>query len=301
MNSSAENRAGKCGDLAEGLVPHEVVDVEGFTLIELLVVIAMIAIMAALMLPALAKAKHQIAASACLNNQKQMAYAFHMYAQDNSDSIVPMSDYNTGANIWPGGGFWGGPTSPPSAWNGQAAALNAVQTGLQTSNAFYFYCGSVSTYHCPADLRTINIPTGLSPNGWGYDSYARSQNLGGDPSNDYWGAGGTYTRLSTIPRPSTTFAMMEEADPQGFNMGTWSVNWLGGAFAWHSPLAIWHINVSSIAFADSHAELRRWTDPTLIALSQSAAVGTPVLDWDGPTNGADYLFVYRGYQFPGNL
>jgi prepilin-type N-terminal cleavage/methylation domain-containing protein len=66
----------------------------GFTLIELLVVIAIIAILAAILFPVFAKAREKARQTKCLSNQRQIALACMMYAQDN-DETLPSS-----ASVW---------------------------------------------------------------------------------------------------------------------------------------------------------------------------------------------------------
>jgi len=63
----------------------------GFTLIELLVVIAIIAILAAILFPVFAKAREKARQTSCLNNQKQIATMFMLYAQDH-DELFPAAD-----------------------------------------------------------------------------------------------------------------------------------------------------------------------------------------------------------------
>jgi prepilin-type N-terminal cleavage/methylation domain-containing protein/prepilin-type processing-associated H-X9-DG protein len=69
---------------------------QGFTLIELLVVIAIIAILAAILFPVFAKAREKARQTACLNNQRQIATAILMYAQDH-DELLPTADGVWGA------------------------------------------------------------------------------------------------------------------------------------------------------------------------------------------------------------
>ena len=78
-----------------------------FTLIELLVVIAVIAILMAILMPALNRAREQGKRAACLNNLRQMMTGWIMYADENEDKILPANPQLTG-------GGWGGyPTTPP--------------------------------------------------------------------------------------------------------------------------------------------------------------------------------------------
>jgi prepilin-type processing-associated H-X9-DG protein len=67
-------------------------------LIELLVVIAIIGILAAMLLPALARAKDQAVRAKCKNNMHQLGLATQMYADDNRDMLPDLN--NTGGWLW---------------------------------------------------------------------------------------------------------------------------------------------------------------------------------------------------------
>ena len=276
-----------------------------FTLIELLVVIAIIAILAAMLLPALAKAKLKATQTACLNNQKQLGLAFYMYAGDNNDAVVLMES-PPGTTLYPAGGFWGGPNPAIAAGMSQSAAQTAAENGLTTKNALYKYAPNPAVYHCPGDTRFKYQQPG---NGWAYDSYSKTENVGGEsyPNNTFWGAGQSYAKLTQITSPSGTFAFIEDADWRGRNVGTFVVTWNLNApvaphaqsFTWVDPPAVYHGNVNTFGFTDGHAEFHKWQNGIIIAAGKSAATGVASANFAGPNTGVDYDYIYNGYRFPG--
>src|SRR5512138_2794876 len=84
----------------------------GFTLIELLVVIAVIAILAAMLLPALARAKASARNIECINRIRQWGSAFMMYTDDHAD-LMPREGYDNRGDVFLNN--WGQVVSPQSA------------------------------------------------------------------------------------------------------------------------------------------------------------------------------------------
>ena len=276
----------------------------GFTLIELLVVVAIIAILASLLLPAIAKAKLKATEATCLSNEKQLCLAFIIYAGDNNDYMPPSLATHPGHDA---DGYWGPPNPDPSVNNGvfqaqwpggfsQADALAAVQGALRTNNLLFKYAPNVGVYHCPGDVR-FNLPLA---GGWAYDSYSKTDNCNGE------GKGGItdFKKIPEVKRPSECFNFLEDADVRGYNVGTFEVDWKNKTtITFVDPVALYHGNVNTEGFVEGHAEHRQWRDANILAVGKQTASGQGS-GFNGAnqpsSTSADYAYVAQHWLFPKN-
>ena len=227
----------------------------GFSLTEMLCVMGIMALLLALIVPALSRAREMANRAKCLANLKQLVSAWQMYAEENNDWIVKAhpDDKN-----WPlpwvlgSGAYPTGPSGPTITVDGNSE--EAIKLG-----ALYKYLNTVKVYQCPSDDALHRR------------SYSINCYLNGET-----GFGQIVKKRSLIARPQETFVFIDENDYRnhgsGYNLGSFAILRTGDT--WVDYPGTWHNGGACLAFVDGHVEYWKWLDPrTLLLTTQN--VSTP--------------------------
>ena len=229
----------------------------GFTLIELLTAIAVIAVLAALLLPALGGSKAKARAAACLSNERQLMLASLIYVGDFNDALP----YNLGtAEIkkleaeqqflnW---------STPVMSWELDADNTNTIW--LTQGGIGPYASSTAKVYRCPADSVVSDIQAQA---GWKARVRSISMNAMVGNAGQFILAGANvnnpdykqFLTIGQIPQPARIFVLTEE-HPDSINDGYFlnkpdSLRWLDLPASYHNGSA-------NLAFADGHVESHKW-------------------------------------------
>ena len=228
-----------------------------FTVVELLVVIGTVALLAMMLLPALAGSRPNGQMLQCRNNLRQLQLGWLAYSADFAETICPTEGTaNTGAPNWCG----------PSRMDlfGEDTDANDLQQGL-----LWPYVKSLGPYKCPADpklsqsnqkrptVRSVSMNAWMNPvlplSSQGLSGPCRVFRKQGDISGAMSPAK-CWTFLDENDRTINDGWCIVAANPSGPNYNSWV----------DSP-ATYHLQASTLAFADGHVEVKRWRDQSLLS------------------------------------
>jgi prepilin-type N-terminal cleavage/methylation domain-containing protein/prepilin-type processing-associated H-X9-DG protein len=239
-----------------GSTPRPVSVAAGFTLIELLVVIAIIGILASLLFPAIARGKAEGQRAVCINNFRQLHLAWHLYIDDNDDTM-PMNQFGPpmtglpGTLNWVGG--WFSPQRVRDNWldNTNVTLLLNVEGGIGS------YLKETKVFKCPSDRSVARIGGVLYSR---VRSVAMNHHMGspyGDGPDSSW----DYQKLADVqahsPRESGVVFIDTHEDSVATGMFLVAPLYYP---AWEHFPASRHNGAATLSFTDGHVICRRWTD-----------------------------------------
>jgi prepilin-type N-terminal cleavage/methylation domain-containing protein len=206
-----------------------------FTLIELLVVIAIIGILAAMLLPALSKARQKGYQASCVSNIKQWGLCFSMYADDWNGRLY----YNVKVGSSDVG--WADNGSPYLRYMGGGNATDKMRTMRK--------CPARRLNATSSQAQSYSMPIGTYPSGAIY-------NTGTASGSPYIGADGNYyPSLKELPKPSN-FILLVESSGHTLKCGglVSAVTTPSSTDADQLPAIQRHVAVINILFGDFHVE-----------------------------------------------
>jgi len=228
-----------------------------FTLVELLLVVAVIAVLAGLLLPVLARARASAAAVSCLNNTRQLTLGWLLYADQSNDHLV----YNLGLDKRQ-------PVPPANRdlnWvnNVMSWELDSDNTNLAfvaKSPLSSFIGRSPGVFLCPSDQVVSPVQRAA---GWTrrVRSFSMNAMVGDAGPNVQAGSNilnpgyRQYLRLSDISSPTSIFVILDE-HPDSIGDG-YFYNTIYDREWVHLP-ASYHSGAANFSFADGHAEPHKW-------------------------------------------
>jgi type II secretory pathway pseudopilin PulG len=237
-----------------------------FTLVELLVILALLAFFALLLVPASAHIRPNSQALQCLDNLRQMARAWKMYADDNNGRIVSAyPNFGGFTGTWCGGDAETGGAEGTYTYGGADPA--GIQSGL-----LWPYTRALGLYRCPTDHRIASDP-GVPAQFKGkpilrsisMNAYLAGRSLGASTSWVITNPTGAqdpnhpvYLKETDIKLPKQTFVLLDE-DQESINDGMLFVD-VGGSYRLLDLPSRAHRFGYGICFADGHAETDQLTD-----------------------------------------